>query len=197
MRSNNQTRPNKEEKQELRIHFGVAPCKGIQDSLRFWIPHRGFRIPGTEFQYLSVELGFWIPVVTGIPNSLSCNSGFQRTGFRMPQTKFSRILDSVSKNLPDSLTSTALHNLFRMFLPYSSNKNILRCQNPRNESVLYPYSTWKPNRSKIIVCQLFSQKSIMRKLFTLGRLFVSLAPLPLRKLSDYTSRGPRFTNYVN
>ena len=26
---------------------------------------------------------------------------------------------------------------------------------------------------------------------------VSLAPLPLRKLSDYTSRGLRFTNYVN
>ena len=30
------------------------------------------RIPGTGFQYLSVELGFWIPVVSGIPDSLSC-----------------------------------------------------------------------------------------------------------------------------
>ena len=35
-----------------------APCKGIQDSLGFWIPHCGFRIRGTGFQYFSVELGF-------------------------------------------------------------------------------------------------------------------------------------------
>ena len=81
-----------------------TPYKGIQDSLGFWIPHRGFRIPGTGFQYLSVELGFWIPIVTGIANSLSCNSGFQSPGFRIPQAKFFRILDSTSKNLPDSLT---------------------------------------------------------------------------------------------
>ena len=38
----------------------IAPRKGIQDSLGFWIPRRGFLIPGTGFQYLSVELGFWI-----------------------------------------------------------------------------------------------------------------------------------------
>ena len=37
--------------------------KGIQDSLGFWIPRRGFRIPGTGLQSLSVELGFWIPNV--------------------------------------------------------------------------------------------------------------------------------------
>ena len=43
-----------------------------QDSLGFWIPHCGFRIPGTGFWYLSVELGFWIPIVSGIPDSLSC-----------------------------------------------------------------------------------------------------------------------------
>ena len=29
--------------------------KGIQDSLGFWIPRRGFQIPGTGFQSLSVE----------------------------------------------------------------------------------------------------------------------------------------------
>ena len=40
----------------------VAPYKGIQDSIGFWIPRRGFRIPGTGFQALSAELGFWIPV---------------------------------------------------------------------------------------------------------------------------------------
>ena len=28
----------------------IAPCKGIQDSLGFWIPCCGFRIPGTGFR---------------------------------------------------------------------------------------------------------------------------------------------------
>ena len=42
---------------------------GTQNSLGFWIPRSGFRISGT----LSVELGFRIPVVRGIPDSLSCN----------------------------------------------------------------------------------------------------------------------------
>ena len=32
-----------------------APYKGIQDSLGFWTTRRGFRIPGTGFQSLSVE----------------------------------------------------------------------------------------------------------------------------------------------
>ena len=36
------------------------------------------------FQYLSVELGFWIPIVSGIPDSLSCSP------------------DSISKIFPDS-----------------------------------------------------------------------------------------------
>ena len=35
------------------------------------------RIPGNGFQYLSVELGFWIPVVSGIPESLSCIPDFK------------------------------------------------------------------------------------------------------------------------
>ena len=34
-----------------------ASCKGIQDSLGFRISHCGFRIRGTGFQYLLVELG--------------------------------------------------------------------------------------------------------------------------------------------
>ena len=37
-----------------------------------WILDRGFRIPGNWFQSLWVELGFWIPVVHGIPDSLNC-----------------------------------------------------------------------------------------------------------------------------
>ena len=34
-----------------------APCKGIQDSLGFWIPCCGFRIPGTGFRIPAQ----WIP----------------------------------------------------------------------------------------------------------------------------------------
>ena len=49
-----------------------APCKGSQDSLGFWITCRGFRIRGTWFQSLSVELGFWIPILSRIPDSLRC-----------------------------------------------------------------------------------------------------------------------------
>ena len=48
--------------------FG-PPCKGLQDIFRFWIPCRRFRIPSTSFQSLSVELGFWIAIFSGIPVS--------------------------------------------------------------------------------------------------------------------------------
>ena len=53
-------------------------------------------LPGTGFQSLSVELGFWIPVVRGIPGSWSRipdsktnfrDSGFHKQkflGFRYP-----------------------------------------------------------------------------------------------------------------
>ena len=56
---------------------GFAQCKGIQDSLEFWIPCSGFRIDGAGFQSLSVELGFWIPIVSGIPDSLGCILDFK------------------------------------------------------------------------------------------------------------------------
>ena len=43
----------------------VAPCKGIQESLGFWIPHCGFRIPGTGFripaQWIPDSQKGWIP----------------------------------------------------------------------------------------------------------------------------------------
>ena len=50
----------------------IIPCKEIRDSLRFWILRSGsVQISGTRFQSLSVELGFRIPIVSGIPDSLS------------------------------------------------------------------------------------------------------------------------------
>ena len=39
------------------------------------------RIPGTGFLPLSVELGFWIPVVSGIPDSNAQDSRFHRQKF--------------------------------------------------------------------------------------------------------------------
>ena len=68
----------------------IATCKEIQDSLGFWIPHRGFRIPGT---------GFHTVIETWILNSNLCldsgfhvlYSGFQLVGFLILQPKISRI----------------------------------------------------------------------------------------------------------
>ena len=87
-----------------------AQCKGIQDSLGFWIPRRGFRIPVTGFQSFSVELGFWIPIVRGIPDSLSCildskaqDFGFHKQNFprfRIPQAKISWIPESEFPYMP-------------------------------------------------------------------------------------------------
>ena len=61
----------------------VTPCKGIKDSLGFWIPRPGFRIPGTGFRSLLVKFGFWIPIFSRIPDSLSCipNSKAQDSRF--------------------------------------------------------------------------------------------------------------------
>ena len=69
--------------------------EGIQDSLGFWIPRLGVRIPGTVFQSLSVKVAFRLPIVSDIPDSLSCildyktpDSGFHKKDF--PDTGFHR-----------------------------------------------------------------------------------------------------------
>ena len=55
----------------------IAPCEGIQDSLGFWIPCRGFQSPIT---------GFRIPIVSGILDFYGCipDSKAQDSGFRKP-----------------------------------------------------------------------------------------------------------------
>ena len=40
---------------------------------------------------LSVELGFWIPIVCGIPDSLNCISDSKAQDYKIPRAKFSRI----------------------------------------------------------------------------------------------------------
>ena len=52
-------------------------ARDMQDSLGFWNPRREFRIPGSGFDPLSVELGFWISI--------------ESAESRIPQAKFSRI----------------------------------------------------------------------------------------------------------
>ena len=45
----------KTEKSVKKIYC-FAPCKVIQDSIRFWIPRCGFRIPGAGFRILPVQI---------------------------------------------------------------------------------------------------------------------------------------------
>ena len=83
------------------VDLVVAPCNGIPDSLGFWIPRHGFRIPDSGYWYrfsLSVELGFRIPIFTEIPDSLAT--------FQIPNLK---IPGSTSKNLPNSAIWIPLH----------------------------------------------------------------------------------------
>ena len=64
-----------------------------------------------------VDSGCWIFSGTWILDSmpqwdfgvLELYSGFQSPGFRIPRAKFSRILDSTSKNFPDSRIRIPLH----------------------------------------------------------------------------------------
>ena len=57
----------------------LVPCKGIQASLRFWIPCCWFRIPGIVFQ----SFGKW-NLDSGF---LEQYSRFQSPGFRIPRAK--------------------------------------------------------------------------------------------------------------
>ena len=73
------------------LQVGSAPCKGIQDSLGFWIPRCRFRISGSGFQTLSLEFGFRISIVIGIRIPWAV--------FQIPKAK---IPDSTSKRFPYS-----------------------------------------------------------------------------------------------
>ena len=53
---------------------GASPCRGIQDSLRSWIPRRGFRIPDSRYWISLFVSGTRIlhSNLWRIPDSLSC-----------------------------------------------------------------------------------------------------------------------------
>ena len=93
-----------------------SPCKGIQDSLGFWIARRGFRI---SRWWISVFVGgTWIQIaiVGGIPDSLSCipDSKAQDFGFK---SKFSQILDPTRKTFLDSGMRIPLHQAASSLFP--------------------------------------------------------------------------------
>ena len=55
----------------LSFSCNISPhVRKPRNSLGSRIPRHGSRIPGTGFQSLSVELGYWIPIVSGIPEFL-------------------------------------------------------------------------------------------------------------------------------
>ena len=59
----------------------VAVCRLVihlsLNNFEYWTQRHGFRILGTGFQSLSVELGFWIQIVKEVPDSLSCDPNFK------------------------------------------------------------------------------------------------------------------------
>ena len=61
------------------MYNDFAPCKGIHDSLGFWIPPCGFRIPSTGFRIPAQ----WIPDSKKgwIPNFFFCFNAFRRISF--------------------------------------------------------------------------------------------------------------------
>ena len=70
------------------------------NSIQSWILDSTPRITNSRFRIpwsLSVKLGFWIPIVSGIPDSLSC----------IPDAK-DQISDSTSKNFPGFRNSDSL-----------------------------------------------------------------------------------------
>ena len=81
-----------------------------QERLGFCIPRGAFRIP----VFVRGTFGFWIPIVNGLlwdSGFVELYSGFQTPGFRIPQAKFSRIPDSISKKVLDSRMDIPLHGV--------------------------------------------------------------------------------------
>ena len=83
------------------LHVMVAPRKGIQGSLGLdstqWIPDSRYWIPDS----LSVELGFRIPIVSGIPDSFSCIPDSTAQDSKVHQQKFPRFQNSDSLSWGD------------------------------------------------------------------------------------------------
>ena len=85
--------------------WGIATCKGIQDSLGFRIPRNGFRILGSGFRILgqcNLDSGF--QSLQGFQIPWDVYSVFQSLGLRIIQQKSagSRILQAKISLVPES-----------------------------------------------------------------------------------------------
>ena len=88
----------------------INPCKGMQDSLEFWIPRHEFRnsrywIRGRPWNLDSGYNG------QQYSEFLELNSRFQSPGFRTPQAKISHIPDAKRNNFLDSRIRIPLSTL--------------------------------------------------------------------------------------
>ena len=80
-------------------YMRITPCKGIQDSLGFWIP-------GIEFRILcqwNLDSGF-----------LELYSGFESPGLRIPQAKTRWITDSTTNIFHGQLINVDFSEIWKM-----------------------------------------------------------------------------------
>ena len=126
-------------RQPLTGHF--APCLEIQDTLGFWIPRCGFRIPDSSTGFRIRVIGTWILDSNRLRDFgfLKLYSGFQSPGFRIPQSKISPIPDSTSKNFSDSGIRITLHGLKSLLILSTQTISVILEQNACTH---YPCSLW-------------------------------------------------------
>ena len=74
-------------------HKKKKPGLGANRPLNNWA-----QVPGTGFQFLSVELGLWIPIVSGIPDSLICIPDSKTQDFGFHKQKFHGFRNPYSLN---------------------------------------------------------------------------------------------------
>ena len=122
----------------LEIHACLqpAPRKGIQDSLGFWIPHRGFRIPSTRLR---------ISIVSGIPDSMSCipDSKAQVSGFH--KQKLPLLTRCPKQNFLDPASKSLIHGAITV--PQRALGKIGISSSVRNHSVwFYLVELWQTTR---------------------------------------------------
>jgi len=100
---------------------------GVQDSLGFWIARRGFWIPGNGFQFLSVEVGFWILIVSGIPDSLSFILVSTNNFSWIPESRFADSLtwgELISTEWASLHAWPNMHSTFHMRKVYFRNYKV-------------------------------------------------------------------------
>ena len=126
------------------IYFLILyPKKGMQDSLGFCIPCRGFRILGTGLQSLSVELKIPDTNCQWDSRFLEPSSRFQTPGFYISPLEFPGFLDAWFRNFPDSgiwiplcslihyyvertfINSVDLHNFWISFISWYYQTNVV------------------------------------------------------------------------